>query len=195
MTDFSGKKKSVAVTATLIIFGSGHYCHCHALALLKSLCDKRQIVGADFWEVDLDSNFSLFRVRRFTEWPGPLHWIAFPVEILTKPLIHWIPPPFSLKTPFFSLKSASSDPLPKNRLWNCAYTLSPKPCIMRSFGLQLTCFPRSPTPQTQEETSWRRLESYWPSFCQTPSTGTFKQCLQSPSPPTEPRNPDPKNAF
>ena len=56
---------------------------------------------ADFWEVDLDSNFSIFRVRRFTEWPGPLHWIAFPVEILTKPLIHWIPPPFSLKTPFF----------------------------------------------------------------------------------------------
>ena len=55
----------------------------------------------DFWEVDLDSNFLVFRVRRFTEWPGPLHWIAFPVEILTKPLIHWIPPPFSLKTPFF----------------------------------------------------------------------------------------------
>ena len=72
--------------------------------------------GADFWEVDLDSNFSNFGVRRFTEWLGPLHWIAFPVEILTKRLIHWIPPPFSLKTPFFSLKSASSDPLPKNRL-------------------------------------------------------------------------------
>ena len=73
-------------------------------------------IGADFWEVDLDSSFSIFGVRRFTEWPGPLHWIAFPVEILTKPLIHWIPPPFSLKTPSFSLKSASSDPLPKNRL-------------------------------------------------------------------------------
>ena len=23
-----------------------------------------------------------FRVRRFSEWPGPLHWIAFPVEII-----------------------------------------------------------------------------------------------------------------
>ena len=73
-------------------------------------------IGADSWEVDLDSSFSIFGVRRFTEWPGPLHWIAFPVEILTKRLIHWIPPPFSLKTPFFSLKSASSDPLTKNRL-------------------------------------------------------------------------------
>ena len=30
-------------------------------------------VGADFWEVDLDSNFSIFGVRQFTEWPGPLH--------------------------------------------------------------------------------------------------------------------------
>ena len=70
-------------------------------------------LGADFREVDLDSNFSIFGVRRFTEWPGPLHWIAFPVEILTKRLIHWIPAPFSLKTPFFSLKSASSDPLPQ----------------------------------------------------------------------------------
>ena len=28
---------------------------------------------ADFWEGDEDSNFSLFRVQRFTEWPGPLH--------------------------------------------------------------------------------------------------------------------------
>ena len=73
-------------------------------------------IGADFWEVDLDSNFSIFGVRRFTEWPGPLHWIAFPVEILTKPPFHWIPPPFSLKSPFSSLKSASSDPLPKNWL-------------------------------------------------------------------------------
>ena len=32
-----------------------------------------QVVGADFWEVDLDSNFSVFGVQRFTEWPGPLH--------------------------------------------------------------------------------------------------------------------------
>ena len=31
-----------------------------------------RLLGADFWEVDLDSNFLVFRVRRFTEWPGPL---------------------------------------------------------------------------------------------------------------------------
>ena len=48
---------------------------------------------ADFWEGDEDSNFSVFRVRQFSEWPGPLHWIAFPVEIPTKPLIHWIASP------------------------------------------------------------------------------------------------------
>ena len=47
----------------------------------------------------------------------------------------------------------------------------PKPCIMRSFGLQLTCFPRSPIPQTQEESSWRHLESYWPSFVKPPPEG------------------------
>ena len=34
---------------------------------------KVQVLGADFWEVDLDSNFSIFGVRRFSEWPGPLH--------------------------------------------------------------------------------------------------------------------------
>ena len=28
---------------------------------------------ADFREGDEDSNFSIFRVRRFSEWPGPLH--------------------------------------------------------------------------------------------------------------------------
>ena len=30
-------------------------------------------IRADFREGDEDSNFSLFRIRRFTEWPGPLH--------------------------------------------------------------------------------------------------------------------------
>ena len=52
-------------------------------------------LSANFREEDEDSNFSGFRVRQFTEWSGPLHWIAFPVEILTKPLIHWMPSPFS----------------------------------------------------------------------------------------------------
>ena len=30
-------------------------------------------VRADFREGDEDSNFSVFRVRRFSEWPEPLH--------------------------------------------------------------------------------------------------------------------------
>ena len=72
-------------------------------------------IRADFQEGDEDSNFSVFRVRRFTESPGPLHWIAFPVEILTKPPIHWIASPLSLKNPFFT-QIALSYPLPKNQL-------------------------------------------------------------------------------
>ena len=63
--------------------------------------------------MDLVSNFSIFGVRRFTESPGPLHWIAFPVEILTKPLIHWIPPPSSLKTLSFHWKVLRRIPCPK----------------------------------------------------------------------------------
>ena len=30
-------------------------------------------VGADFWEGHEDSNFLAFGVRRFSEWPEPLH--------------------------------------------------------------------------------------------------------------------------
>ena len=30
-------------------------------------------IRADFREGDEDSNFSVFRVRRFSEWPEPLH--------------------------------------------------------------------------------------------------------------------------
>ena len=33
----------------------------------------QSVVGVDFREGDENSNFSVFRVRRFTEWPGPLH--------------------------------------------------------------------------------------------------------------------------
>ena len=33
----------------------------------------RLCLGADFREGDEDSNFSIFRVRRFSEWPEPLH--------------------------------------------------------------------------------------------------------------------------
>ena len=45
-------------------------------------------IRADFREGDEDSNLSIFRVQRFTEWPKPPHFIAFAVDILTKPLIH-----------------------------------------------------------------------------------------------------------
>ena len=47
-----------------------------------------QCLGTHFREGDEDSNFSVFRVQRFSDWPEPLHWIAYLVEILTKPLIH-----------------------------------------------------------------------------------------------------------
>ena len=67
---------------------------------------------AGFREGDEDSNSSFLRVRPFNEWPGPLHWSVSPVEILTKPLIHWMPHRFHRK-PFFSLKCALSHPLPK----------------------------------------------------------------------------------
>ena len=68
---------------------------------------------ADFREGDEDSNFSVFRVRRFSEWPEALHWIAFPVEILTTPDSLELPPPFSLKTPFFHWKVLRRIPFPK----------------------------------------------------------------------------------
>ena len=79
-------------------------------------CVRSQWVRGGFREGDEDSNFSILRVRRFTESPEPLHWIAFPVEILTKPPIHWIASPLFTEKPFLSLKSASSHPLPKTRL-------------------------------------------------------------------------------
>ena len=71
--------------------------HCRRLRSLRHCT----VLRADFREGDEDSNFSLFRVRRFTESPGPLHWIAFPVEILTKPPIHWIACPLFTEKPFF----------------------------------------------------------------------------------------------
>ena len=71
------------------------------------------LVGADFQEGDGDSNSSIFRVRRLTEWPGHLHWIAFPAEILTKPSFTELPPPFSLKNPFFHWKVLRRIPFPK----------------------------------------------------------------------------------
>ena len=67
---------------------------------------KNKRIRVDFREGDEDSNFSILRVQRFTEWPRLLHWIAFLVEILNAS--H-----FSLKTPDSSIQSALSHPLPK----------------------------------------------------------------------------------
>ena len=90
----------------------------HWVRCLKPYSPKPYSVRANFWEGDEDSNFSVFRVRRFTESPEPLHWIAFPVgNPYQTPHSLNCSPPFSLKTPFFSLKSASSHPLPKNGVW------------------------------------------------------------------------------
>ena len=86
-------------------------------------------IRADFREGDEDSSFSVFRVRRFSEWPEPLHWIAFPVEILTKPLIHWIASPLFTENPFFHWKVLRRIPFPKNRLWH------KKPCPLPKSGV------------------------------------------------------------
>ena len=76
---------------------------------------QRQLIRADFREGDEHSNFSVFRIRRFIEWPGPLHWIAFPVEILTKLLIHWIASLLftEKKRQFFHWKVLRRIPFPK----------------------------------------------------------------------------------
>ena len=66
-----------------------------------------------FWGRGWRQQFFNFRVRRFSEWPEPLHWVAFPVGILTKPLIHWTASPFSLKNPFFQWKVLRRIPFPK----------------------------------------------------------------------------------
>ena len=47
--------------------------HFRGACLSLLLNDLFWALGADFREGNEDSNFSLFRVRRFTEWPGPLH--------------------------------------------------------------------------------------------------------------------------
>ena len=79
----------------------------------------RQRVRADFRERDEDSNFSIFRVRHFSEWPerfgtSSLNCLSCRNPYQT-PSFTELPPLFTEK-PFSSLKSASSHPLPKNRI-------------------------------------------------------------------------------
>ena len=58
----------------------------------------------------------MFRVQRFTEWPWPLHWNAFPLEFLIRPLHSLNGCPLSVKRRFSSLMLAWSHPLPQNLL-------------------------------------------------------------------------------
>ena len=115
-------------------------------------------VRADFRAGDEDSNSSVFRVRRFSEWPEPLHWIAFPVNILTKPLIHWIASPFSLKTPFFHWEVLRRIPFPKIGSEKCLLqwyvrswahqiarrqTLPTFHCVSQGISVEAIIFPHS----------------------------------------------------
>ena len=61
-----------------------------------------------------DSNFSVFRVRRFSEWPEPLHWIVFPVEnpFQTPHSLNCLPP-FHWKPLFFTEKCFVASPSQK----------------------------------------------------------------------------------
>ena len=68
----------------------------------RTVCHDKFVPRADLHEGDGDNNFSVFRVRWFTEWPGSLHCIAFPVEILTKPSFTECLPPFHWKPFFFT---------------------------------------------------------------------------------------------
>ena len=45
----------------------------NVINLVLKLLGFNSLLRADFWEGDEESNFSIFRVRRFSEWPGPLH--------------------------------------------------------------------------------------------------------------------------
>ena len=104
-----------------------------------------------------------FRVRRFTESPGPLRWTAFPVEILTKLLVHWIASPLFIEKPFFSLQSASSHPLPKNWLWHQAKTSCAEGCVQWQRGRRLQMLRREGDVEPiKHRDAWQRYgEGSW----------------------------------
>ena len=85
-------------------------------ALLQGGCCENILGRADCREGDEDSNFSVFRAQWFTKRPRPLQWIAFPLEILTQPLVHWMPSPFTGNPFFLFTEKCFVAPLPKNRL-------------------------------------------------------------------------------
>ena len=69
----------------------------------------RNYLRADFREGDEDSNFSIFRVRRCSEWPNLFTELPF----LWKSLIPWIASPLFTENPFFHWKVLHRIPLPK----------------------------------------------------------------------------------
>ena len=81
--------------------------------------------------MDENSNFSVFRVRRFTEWPGPLHSslnclscrnpYQTPHSFVVSPLF--------TENPFFSLKCASTHP--NGRFFFSELALRPPPKLSR----------------------------------------------------------------
>ena len=74
------------------------------------------IIQRCFREGDEDSNFSVFRVQRFTESPGPLHWInclSCRNPYQTPPFTE-LPPPFHWKTLFFTEKRFVASPSQKS---------------------------------------------------------------------------------
>ena len=99
-------------------------------------------VRDDFREGDEDSNFSIFRVRWFTECPPDLFTeLPSMKKSLPNPSFTELPPLFSqTKTNFFSLKSAPSHPLPKHLLWKClrpCFRVPSLQCRFESVGLHV----------------------------------------------------------
>ena len=111
-------------------------------------------------------HLSVFRVRWFSEWPEPLHWIAFPVEVLTQPLIHWIASPLFTEKPFFSLKCASSHPKnrllpPEHRLIGCQWTENRVRQVSRDRGVGRTVLKSSRGPYYQRNFSMQGISVNW----------------------------------
>ena len=70
-----------------------------------------------WWIASKDEVRGSFSESGGSDWPQPLHFINFPVEVLAEPLLHWLPPSFhSVKTTSLHwLMSVSSHPLAQNR--------------------------------------------------------------------------------
>ena len=108
----------------------------HVPIFCVALCMQGGEIRADF-----------FREQLFSFQSPAVQWMArtsslncLPVEILTKPLIHWIASPLFTEKPFLcSLKSASSHPLHKKRLWIRAQGLGFDLwiCVGKASGLTL----------------------------------------------------------